>query len=241
MWNFCFVCGCPSVRALQGIRIQGLIQHTVIRICIMDLLHSSKSDHGTETTFSPTHWGLYKVSVVSFFAILNIFCKISLSGDKSSLVQTMAWCHQATNHYLIQYWPNSTSPYDVTRPRWARQKRGLSWQRVNNCKWLSNSYIQNRRLGTNKYWYKSINKHTTNENISRAMDWLFFEVKNVVILFNINANLCKQRGRLGVAQGHRYPYAYKDSFSILNFILIVWGRNRHTMKWTPWIGNQYEK
>ena len=142
MWNFCFVCGCPSVRALQGIRIQSLIQHTVIRICIMDLLHSSKSDHGTKTTFSPTHWGLYKVSVVSFFAILNIFCKISLSGDKSSLVQTMAWCHQATNHYLIQYWPSSTSPYDVTRPL-ARQNRGLSWQRVNNCKWLSNSYIQN--------------------------------------------------------------------------------------------------
>ena len=122
MWNFCFVCGCPSVRALQGIRIQSLIQHTVIRICIMNLLRSSKSDHGTETTFSPTHWGLYKVSVVSFFAILNIFCKISLSDDKSSLVQTMAWCHQATNHYLIQYWPRSTSPYDVTRPRWARQK-----------------------------------------------------------------------------------------------------------------------
>ena len=122
MWNFCFVCGCPGVRALQGIRIQSLIQHTVIRICIMNLLRSSKSDHGTETTFSPTHWGLYKVSVVSFFAMLNIFCTISLSDDKSSLVQTMAWCHQATNHYLIQYWPRSTSPYDVTRPRWARQK-----------------------------------------------------------------------------------------------------------------------
>ena len=88
----------------------------------MNLLRSSISDHGTETTFYPTHWGLYKVSVFSFFAILNIFCKISLSDDKSSLVQKMAWCRQATNHYLVQYWPSSTSPYDVTRPRWARQK-----------------------------------------------------------------------------------------------------------------------
>ena len=49
------------------------------------------------------------------------------------------------------------------------------------------------------------------------------EARDVVILFNINANLCEQRGRLGVAQGHRYPLAYKDSFSILNFILIGWG------------------
>ena len=30
----------------------------------------------------------------------------------------MAWCHQATGHYLSQYWPRSLSPYDVTRPQW---------------------------------------------------------------------------------------------------------------------------
>ena len=30
----------------------------------------------------------------------------------------MAWCHQATSHYLSQCWPRSLSPYDVTRPQW---------------------------------------------------------------------------------------------------------------------------
>ena len=30
----------------------------------------------------------------------------------------MAWCHQATSHYLSQYWPSSVSPYGVTRLQW---------------------------------------------------------------------------------------------------------------------------
>ena len=30
----------------------------------------------------------------------------------------MAWCRQATSHYLSQCWPRSVLPYDVTRPLW---------------------------------------------------------------------------------------------------------------------------
>ena len=41
-----------------------------------------------------------------------------LTDDKSTLVQAMAWCHQATSHYLSQCWPRSLSPYGVTRPQW---------------------------------------------------------------------------------------------------------------------------
>ena len=29
----------------------------------------------------------------------------------------MAWCRQATSHYLNQCWPRSRTPYDVTRPQ----------------------------------------------------------------------------------------------------------------------------
>ena len=32
----------------------------------------------------------------------------------------MAWCHQATSHYLSQCWPKSLSPYGITRPRWVK-------------------------------------------------------------------------------------------------------------------------
>ena len=41
-----------------------------------------------------------------------------LTDDKSTLVQVMTWCRQATSHYLSQCWPSSMSPYGVTRPQW---------------------------------------------------------------------------------------------------------------------------
>ena len=40
------------------------------------------------------------------------------SDDKSTLVQVMAWCRQATSHYLSQCCPRSLSPHGITRPQW---------------------------------------------------------------------------------------------------------------------------
>ena len=45
------------------------------------------------------------------------------SDDKSTLNQVMAWCRQATSHYLNQCWPRSLPPYGVIRPQcvnWAQ-------------------------------------------------------------------------------------------------------------------------
>ena len=46
-----------------------------------------------------------------------------LPDDKSTLVQVMAWCRQATSHYLSQYWPNFMLPYGVTRPQLDKLER----------------------------------------------------------------------------------------------------------------------
>ena len=43
---------------------------------------------------------------------------LDLNEDKSTLVQVMAWCRQATSHYLSQCWPRSLQPYGITRPQW---------------------------------------------------------------------------------------------------------------------------
>ena len=43
---------------------------------------------------------------------------LDLSDDKSTLVQVMSWCRQATSHYLNQCRPKSLPPYGVTRPQW---------------------------------------------------------------------------------------------------------------------------
>ena len=55
----------------------------------------------------------------------SISCKIvlkwmpmDLTDGKSTLVQVMAWCRQATSHYLSQCWLRSLSPYGVIRPQW---------------------------------------------------------------------------------------------------------------------------
>ena len=45
---------------------------------------------------------------------------IPLTEDKSKLVHVMAWCRQATSHYLSQCWPRSLSPYGVTRHQWLK-------------------------------------------------------------------------------------------------------------------------
>ena len=42
----------------------------------------------------------------------------NLVVDQSTLAQVMAWCHEATSHYLSQCLPRSMSPYGTTRPQW---------------------------------------------------------------------------------------------------------------------------
>ena len=46
---------------------------------------------------------------------------LDLTADKSTLVLVMAWCRQATSHYLSQYWPRSMLPNGVTRPQWVNK------------------------------------------------------------------------------------------------------------------------
>ena len=45
---------------------------------------------------------------------------LDITDDKSTLVQVMAWCRQATSHYLTQCWPRSMSPNGVTNPQWVK-------------------------------------------------------------------------------------------------------------------------
>ena len=45
-----------------------------------------------------------------------------LSDDKSTLVQVMGWCLQATSHCMNQCWPRSLPPYGVTRPQWVNDR-----------------------------------------------------------------------------------------------------------------------
>ena len=52
----------------------------------------------------------------------------------------MAWCRQATSHYVSQCWPWSLSSYDVTRPQWVKMSFWDSCETIISlwweCLWL---------------------------------------------------------------------------------------------------------
>ena len=55
-----------------------------------------------------------------------------LTDDKSKLVHVMAWCHQATSHYLSQCWPRFRSPCGVTKSQWVKSTLKLFERRKQN-------------------------------------------------------------------------------------------------------------
>ena len=64
---------------------------------------------------------------------------LDLTDDKSTLGQVMAWCRQATSHYLSQCWPRSMSPNGITRPQWVKVIMTHENYNLN----IHNSYLQN--------------------------------------------------------------------------------------------------
>ena len=44
-----------------------------------------------------------------------------LIDNKWTLVQVMAWCHQAASHYLSQCWLSTLLPYGIARPQWVNR------------------------------------------------------------------------------------------------------------------------
>ena len=60
---------------------------------------------------------------------VNIWVNITMEwmpeyivDSKPTVVQVMAWCREATSHYLNQCWPQFPTPYGVTRPQWVKIK-----------------------------------------------------------------------------------------------------------------------
>ena len=60
-------------------------------------------------------WGISRETALTWMSLDHIY-------GKSTLVQVMAWCRQATSHYLSQWWPRSLSLYGITRTQWVKKK-----------------------------------------------------------------------------------------------------------------------
>ena len=78
----------------------------------------------------------------------SISCEIALiwmlldfTDDQSTLVKVMAWCRQATSHYLSQCWPRSLSPYGITRLQWVNWCFHYSLTVLSVISKLGNTYL----------------------------------------------------------------------------------------------------
>ena len=90
-------------------------------------------------------WGI-------FYEIALRWLPRYLIDDKSTLVQVMAWCRQATSHYLGQCWPRSMSSYGVTRPQWVKCLLiSPSWE------WMSHRFPIIRFVSYSDIRYNDIN------------------------------------------------------------------------------------
>ena len=101
------------------------------------------------------------VKCIVVFTFINIYNTMTIRwmmqygiNEKTTFVQVMAWCHQATGHYLSQHWSIAMSLYDATNPQWAN----LEFSRPNyNVKHfyhvLGNHYMCQKYQQPNWNWF----------------------------------------------------------------------------------------
>ena len=111
--------------------------------------HAGKQCHAAPYHDDLTHWPLgdFKeildkwfssyIYVIDGWGISNEvairWMSLDFSKNKSTLVQVMAWCHQATSHNLNQCWPRSLSPYGVIRRQWVKALRHVNKHKIFKC------------------------------------------------------------------------------------------------------------
>ena len=71
-----------------------------------------------------------------------IWMSLDFTDGQSTLVPVMAWCRQATSHYLSQCWQRSLSPYGVTRPQWVLINNSSRPSDANMCQQTIPSMVQ---------------------------------------------------------------------------------------------------
>ena len=94
------------------------------RPCTLFIIHAISLTHWPMRNFNEIlgHVIFKQISEIDGWGIsceiAPIWMSLDLTYDQSTLVRVMAWCRQATSHYLSQCWPRSLTSYGVTRPRW---------------------------------------------------------------------------------------------------------------------------
>ena len=114
--ELCAIDSCTSHQFILTARMEVQVCRNVIHTAYKYRKHINSLAPGRfEWNF---RWIFIRQSVIyglSFCCeVVLRWMSLDLSDDKSTMVQVMAWCHQATSHYLSQCWPRFMSPYGVS-------------------------------------------------------------------------------------------------------------------------------
>ena len=97
-------------------------------------------------------------SLDSHSEIARKYMPQNLTNEKPTLVLLMAWCQEATSHYLSQFWVASMWPYGITWPQWVdmdiigNNARLLSFGPLR--KYLSEIWIKTQQFSLKKIHLK---------------------------------------------------------------------------------------
>ena len=106
--------------------------------------------------------------------IALIWMSLDFTDDQSTLVQVMAWCCQATSHYLSQCWLRSLTPNHVTRAQWVNScwprdaiwgcRYGSTLAQLTTCCLMAPSHYLNQcwHLISKIQWHSSQGNFTRN-------------------------------------------------------------------------------
>ena len=113
-----------------------------------------------------------------------------LTDKKPTLVQVMAWCRQATSHYLNQCWPSYLIPYGVTRPQWVNENFLLAHIRISSQSLtdLPSSFnIATEPIPSKIYWLKeNFTDHRASGNLQKIKDyWPIVNIENLLNLHKV--------------------------------------------------------
>ena len=106
---------------------------------------------------------------------------------ESTLIQVMAWCHQATSYDLSQcYDPRSRSPFGITRPQWFKTIRFCFevitlWGHMKDVVLVIVAYILPGSLGPwlRRLKYVHLNQLISNYVHCKVWDEITYPCRNV--------------------------------------------------------------
>ena len=118
-----------DIVTVDGLATQGTRTSAAMKLILFSQNILASAPEGFINSLAPGRPGChFKTAIFNLVLLIGIFTSFKdnalrwmpwdLTDDKSTLVQVMAWCRQATSHYLNQCWPRSLPPYGITRPQW---------------------------------------------------------------------------------------------------------------------------